>query len=163
MGGVEKVGGVEFFAIGTDRFLPLGKGMVTPKRDPLAGEIIGAAIRVHRALGPGLLESTYKRCLVYELHTAGFQAQTEVAIPVSYREVRIDFGFRVDLFVEGRIIVEIKSVERLIPIHTAQILTYLRLADADQALLMNFNAVTLKAGLKSFLRGSRYPAASEAG
>ena len=127
--------------------------MTDQERSKLAGLIIGAAIKVHRALGPGLLESAYQACLVYELRRLGLRVQIEVAVPVRYGEILLDCGYRLDLLVEGAIIVEIKSVDRLIPLHSAQVLTYLRLTDALQVLLMNFNAVTLKAGLKSFLRG----------
>jgi GxxExxY protein len=127
--------------------------MTDQERSKLAGLIIGAAIKVHRALGPGLLESAYQACLIYELRRLGLRVQTEVAVPVRYGEILLDCGYRLDLLVESAIIVEIKSVDRLIPLHSAQVLTYLRLTDALQVLLMNFNAVTLKAGLKSYLRG----------
>ena len=127
--------------------------MTDIERSRLAGLIIGAAIRVHRALGPGLLESAYKTCLVYELRRMGLRVQTEVAVPVKYGDIVLDCGYRLDLLIEDAIIVEVKSVDRLIPIHTAQVLTYLRLTNALQVLLLNFNAVTLKAGLKSYLRG----------
>jgi GxxExxY protein len=138
--------------------------MTDQERSKLAGLIIGAAIKVHRALGPGLLESAYQACLVYELRRLGLRVQTEVAVPVRYGEILLDCGYRLDLLVEGAIIVEIKSVDRLIPLHSAQVLTYLRLTDALQVLLMNFNAVTLKAGLKSFLRGGmRVPVDVEEG
>lgn len=127
--------------------------MTEDERTTLSGLIIGAAIKVHRALGPGLLESAYKTCLVHELRRIGLRVQTEVHVPVHYDDILLDCGYRLDLLVEGAIIVEVKSVERLIPLHTAQVLTYLRLTGARQVLLMNFNGVTLKAGLKSFLRG----------
>jgi GxxExxY protein len=129
--------------------------MSQPQLDPLAGKIIGAAIRVHRILGPGLFESPYKQCLAYELHKQGLLVASEVAVPVIYEKVKIDCGYRLDLLVERAIIVEVKSIDRFAPIHTAQALTYLKLTDARQLLLMNFNAPTLKAGLKSFLRGGR--------
>jgi len=132
--------------------LRLGR-MTQPRFDPLAGKIIAAAIKVHRALGPGLFENPYKHCLAYELHRQGLLVATEVVVPVVYETVRIECGYRLDLLVERAIIVEVKSIDRFAPIHTAQALTYLKLTDARQLLLMNFNAPTLKAGLKSFLRG----------
>jgi len=127
--------------------------MTTPRFDPLAGRIIAAAIKVHRALGPGLFENPYKQCLAYELQKDGLTVATEVVLPVVYDKVRIDCGYRLDILVEGAVIVEVKSIERYAPIHTAQALTYLKLTEARQLLMMNFNAPTLKAGLKSFLRG----------
>ena len=127
--------------------------MTDPRRDPLAGTIIAAAIKVHRALGPGLFENPYKHCLAYELQKQGLLVQMELVLPVIYENVRIECGYRLDLLVDRAIIVEVKSVERFATIHTAQALTYLKLTDARQLLLMNFNAPTLKAGLKSFMRG----------
>jgi len=119
--------------------------------DPLVGAVIGAAIEVHHVLGPGLLESAYQSCMVYELLQRGILVEREVAVPVVYKETRLDCGYRVDLRVGGDVIVEIKCVEKLLPIHTAQVLTYLRLSGARRALLMNFNGLTLKEGLRSFL------------
>ena len=98
-----------------------------------------------------MLERVYQSCLAYELRERGLRAEREVAIPVTYKGVRLDCGFRLDFLVEGQFIVEVKSVEDLLPIHTAQVLTYLRLSAARQVFLMNFNAATLKEGLKSFL------------
>lgn len=114
--------------------------------------VIGAAIAVHRALGPGLLESAYDRCLEYEFGKRELHFVREAPVPVVYREVTLDCGYRVDFVVESQVVVEIKSIERLLPIHQAQVLTYLRLLNLKQALLINFNAPTLKEGLKSFLR-----------
>ena len=125
--------------------------MVTIQRDPVVSTIIGAAIEVHRSLGPGLVEGVYQVCLAHDLRQRGIQLATEVALPVMFKGVRMDCGFRLDLLVDGDVIVEVKSVETLTPIHTAQVLTYLRLTDARQALLFNFNCVTLIEGLKSFL------------
>ncbi len=125
--------------------------MVTVERDPVASTIIGAAIEVHRCLGPGLLESAYQACLRYELLEHGLSFETQVPVPVFFKENRVDCGFRLDFLVEGEFIVEIKSVERLMPIHAAQVLTYLRLTGVRQALLINFNEVTLKKGLRSYL------------
>jgi GxxExxY protein len=132
--------------------------MVSFQADPTVDRIIGAAIEVHTALGPGLLESTYQTCLVYELARRGMQVVREVAVPVLYKGQRIDCGYRVDLLVESNVIVEVKSVAALLPIHTAQVLTYLRLTGARRALLMNFNGVTLKEGLRSYLgHGNEVP------
>jgi GxxExxY protein len=127
--------------------------MTQPHFDPLAGRIIAAAIKVHRALGPGLFENPYKQCLAYELQKQGLLVATEVVLPVTYENVRIECGYRLDILVERAIIVEVKSIDRFAQIHTAQALTYLKLTNARQILLMNFNAPTLKAGLRSFLRG----------
>jgi GxxExxY protein len=125
--------------------------MAIVQRDPVGSAIIAAAIDVHRALGPGLLEMAYKTCLVHELMRRGLRVKREVPVPVTFKDVRIDCGFRLDLLVEDTVIVELKCVERLVPVHTAQVITYLRLTGARQAFLINFNGVTLKEGLKSFL------------
>ena len=122
-----------------------------PTRHPTTSAVIEAAIQVHRVLGPGLLESVYQGCLAYELLQRNIPFRREVAIPVHYMGARIDCGYRADLLVDGDLLVEIKSVERLAPIHTAQVLTHLKLTGARQALLMNFGQLTLMAGLKSFL------------
>lgn len=119
----------------------------------LATKIIGAAIEVHRQLGPGLLESTYENCLAYELKQIGLNLQQQVALPVVYKEVKLNAGYRIDLLVENKIIIEIKSVEVLADIHTAQLLTYLKLKDLKLGLLINFNEVLLKNGLKRVLNG----------
>src|SRR5690349_15683287 len=108
-------------------------------RDPLVETILGAAIRVHRALGPGLLESAYQTCLAYEFAKQRLRFQREMPIPLHYEEVRLDCAYRVDFAVEPGVLVEVKSVECLLPIHTAQVMTYLRLTDARFLLLFNFN------------------------
>jgi GxxExxY protein len=110
--------------------------------------IIGAAIEVHRALGPGLLESAYVTCLVYELRERGFKVLQEVPLPLVYKEVKLDCGYRLDLLVNDAVIVEVKSVESLAPIHEAQLLSYLKLADCKIGLLINFNVKMLKQGIK---------------
>jgi GxxExxY protein len=122
-------------------------------RDPVVEATIGAAIEVHRALGPGLLESAYRRCLVFELMERGLTVASEVPVPVVYKGHRIDCGYRADLIVDGDVLVEVKAVEALTPVHTAQVITYLKLTGARQVLLMNFHALSLRAGLKSFLPG----------
>jgi GxxExxY protein len=116
---------------------------------PLSRRVIGLAIEVHRHLGPGLYESIYRECLTYELRRAGVGYQSEVPIPLSYRDQKLAAGYRADLLIGQELIVEIKSVDQLLPIHTAQLLTYVQLAGVPQGLLMNFNSVILRHGLKS--------------
>lgn len=116
--------------------------------DPLTGRVIGCAIEVHRQLGPGLLESTYQQCLVFELAQAGIAFLHEWPLPVRYKGVLIDCGYRVDVLVEETLILELKSIERLLPIHEAQLLTYMKLASLNKGLLINFNTQRLKDGLK---------------
>jgi len=119
--------------------------------DELSRRMIGCAIEVHRNLGPGLLESTYRQCLACELSHAGVPFQMEVPLPVRYKDVLLDCGYRIDLLVRSDLIVEIKSVETLLPIHQAQILTYMRLARIPIGLLMNFNVTKLQNGIKRFV------------
>ncbi len=121
---------------------------VDPETDELASRVVEAAFRVHRTLGPGLLENAYELCLFYELNKLGLKAQRQVDIPLTYGEVRLDAGFRLDLLVENRIIIEVKAVDSLLPIHEAQILTYLKLTGNKLGFLMNFNVRLLKKGLK---------------
>jgi GxxExxY protein len=113
----------------------------------VTGAVIGAAIEVHRALGPGLLESTYRVCLRHELEQRGLTVASEVPVPVEYRGVRLDCGYRIDLLVEGAVVVELKSVEGLLPVHEAQLITYLRLSGLRVGLLINFNVPVLKDGI----------------
>ena len=110
-------------------------------------KIIGAAVEMHKTLGPGLLESAYEAALAYDLRTLGLKAETQVPMPMVYKEVKMDVGYRLDLLVEDKVIVEIKSVETLAPVHFAQTLTYLKLADKKLALLINFNTKLLKDGV----------------
>lgn len=110
-------------------------------------KIIGAAVEKHRALGPGLLESVYETALAYDLRALGLKVETQVSMPMMYKEVKMDVGYRLDLLVENKVIVEIKSVETLAPVHFAQTLTYLKLADKKLALLINFNTKLLKDGV----------------
>ena len=114
----------------------------------ISSKIIGAAIEVHKQLGPGLLESTYETCLAYELKQMGLDVKQQQALPVVYKEVKLDAGYRIDLLVENKVIVEIKSVDALADIHTAQLLTYLKLKDLKLGLLINFNSVRVVDGLK---------------
>ena len=111
-------------------------------------EIIGSAIAVHRALGPGLLESAYEACLAYELAERGLTIERQKALPVTYRGVHVDCGYRIDLLVEGLVVVELKAVERLDPIHEAQLLSYLKLSGSRVGLLINFNVKMLKEGIR---------------
>jgi GxxExxY protein len=119
--------------------------------DELSNRVIGCAIEVHRELGPGLLESTYEQCLAYELGRARIPFQLRVALPVQYKETKLDCGYRIDLLVDGKLLVELKSVEQLLQLHAAQILTYMKLAKIKFGLLINFNVPLLKKGLKRFL------------
>ena len=114
----------------------------------ITGEIIGAAIEVHRELGPGLLESSYEICLARELELRGISFEFQKPLPMEYKGVRLDCGYRLDLLVSDAVIVEVKSVATLAPIHEAQLLTYLKLTGVKVGLLINFNVVVLKAGLK---------------
>ena len=121
-------------------------------RDPLTERVIGAAIEVHRALRPGLLESAYEECLAWQLGQAGLAVERQVALPVVYKAVKLDAGYRLDLVVEKQVIVELKTVERLLPIHEAQLLAYLKLSGLHTGLLLNFNAAVLKHGIKRMVR-----------
>lgn len=119
--------------------------------DSLSNRVIGCAIEVHRALGPGLLESAYQQCLAHELAIHTIPHVAEYPLPVEYKGQLIECGYRIDLLVHDSLIVELKSVERVQPIHEAQILTYMKLAKIRTGLLINFNVVMLKDGLKRFV------------
>ena len=126
--------------------------MVNPSdRDPLSERVIGLAIDVHRALGPGLLESAYEECLCLELRQAEIGHARQVPLPIIYKGVRLDCGYRLDIVVGEALILEIKAVEQLLPIHDAQILTYLRLSGHRAGLLLNFNTALLKNGVRRFV------------
>ena len=114
-------------------------------------KIIGAAIEVHRSLGPGLLESAYEQCLEYELLHRGMRVGRQLPVPVIYKELKLEYGYRLDLLVENSVIIEIKSVDVLNPVHEAQILTYLKFAEKEIGLLINFNIKLLKHGLKRYI------------
>jgi len=114
----------------------------------LTERVIGACIEIHRALGPGLLESAYEECLCHELSVAGIKFERQKPLPVRYKEVNLECGYRLDLVVEQKLIVELKAVESLLPIHEAQLLTYLKLSGLTLGLLINFNVPVLKAGIK---------------
>jgi len=118
------------------------------QRDSLTHKVIGAAIEVHRALGPGLLESAYEECLCYELSSVGLVFRQQVELPVLYKKVKLDCGYRMDIVVSESLVLEIKTVEKLLPIHQAQLLTYLKLSGLRTGLLINFNVPVLKNGIK---------------
>ena len=116
-------------------------------QNQITEKIIGAAMKVHSALGPGLLESAYQACLLYELIEQGLNVESEVVLPVVYEGQKIDAGYRLDLLVEGQVIVELKAVEKILPIHEAQLITYLKLSGCQVGLLINFNVKHLRDGI----------------
>lgn len=113
----------------------------------ITSEIIAVAIEVHCRIGPGLLESAYEACLLYELHKRGLKAVAQVGLPVIYDEVKIDVGYRIDILVEDAVVIELKSVEKVIPLHEAQLISYLKLSGKKVGLLINFNVTRLKDGI----------------
>jgi GxxExxY protein len=115
--------------------------------DELTEQIIGAAIEVHRSLGPGLMESVYEECLCHEMNLRGLNFQRQLSIPVIYKGVKLDCGYKLDLLVENTVVLELKCVERILPVHEAQLLTYLRLLSKPVGFVMNFNVPVLKQGL----------------
>jgi GxxExxY protein len=117
------------------------------QNDPRTSSIIGAAIEVHRELGPGLLESAYEQCLCHELHLRGLSFKCQIDIPVSYKGLKLDCGYKIDLIVSDEVIVELKSVERILPVHEAQLLTYMKLSGKPVGLLINFNTALLTRGI----------------
>ncbi len=119
----------------------------------LTGEIIGAAIDIHRILGPGLLESAYEECMVFELSERGFTIRRRLELPVRYRGKKLDAGYRIDLLINEEVIVELKSIQRIEPIHQAPLLTYLKLADKRFGLLLNFNVPVMKQGIGRLING----------
>jgi GxxExxY protein len=119
--------------------------------DDLSSRVIGCAIEVHRNLGPGPLESAYEQCLAHELNRNGIEFQLQHAQPVAYRDIRLDCGYRIDILVENQLILELKSVDEIKPIHQAQRLTSMKLAGVKIGLLINFNATKLKDGIKRFV------------
>lgn len=116
--------------------------------ESIAAQIVDAALKVHKALGPGLLESAYQACLAYELHKRGLAVECEVILPVAYDGLMLDAGYRVDMLVENRIIIENKCVEKLLPIHMAQILTYLKLRKLKLGFIINWHVPLIKDGIK---------------
>ncbi len=121
---------------------------LSPEHDAIAREIVDFAVAVHRTLGPGLLESVYEQCLAYELHSRSYRIDRQVALPVFYRDVCLEAGFRIDILVNDLVVIELKTVERLLPIHEAQLLTYLKLSGKRLGLLVNFNVPLIKEGIR---------------
>jgi GxxExxY protein len=113
-------------------------------------KIIGCAIEVHKELGPGLLESAYEECLFYELQRAGLYAERQVPVPVIYKDIKLNCGYRMDILVEKKVIIELKTVDTIIPVHEAQILTHMKFAKKEIGLLINFNVTLLKSGIRRF-------------
>ena len=116
--------------------------------DPLSNKVIGCALEVHRNLGPGLLESTYEQCLAWELSHANISFKLQHPIPVQYKGVKLDCGYRIDVLVGDQLIVELKAVDKTLPLHQAQLLTYMKLSQIKIGLIMNFNVKTLKEGIQ---------------
>jgi GxxExxY protein len=125
--------------------------LVDTPQNVITGQIIGAAIEVHRILGPGLLESTYMPCLLFELAMSNLRFSTERAVPILYKGVKLDAKYRIDLLVENLVVVEVKSVDQLMPVHQAQVLTYMRLTESPAGLLINFNVPKLIDGVKRLM------------
>lgn len=123
------------------------------KENEISNIVIGAAIKVHKALGPGLLESAYKECLYYKIHEQGLQVVREKPMPLVFEAVRLDCGYRIDLLVEDKLVIEVKSVDGLNDIHLAQTLTYLKLGNYNLGLLINFNVTQIKNGIKRVVNG----------
>jgi len=119
--------------------------------DELSNRVIGCALEVHRELGPGLLESTYEQCLAHELSQCNIPFKLQHPVPVEYKGIKLDCGYRIDLFVDNRLVVELKSVDKMLPIHQAQLLTYMKLSKTNIGLLINFNVQLIKDGIKRFV------------
>ena len=126
------------------------------KLNELSGRVIGLGIDIHRELGPGLLESAYEECLAYELSKAGLRFERQKPLPVRYKEVQLDCGYRLDLVIEDALILEVKAVTEILPIHEAQLLTYLKLDRKSLGLLINFNVPVLKQGVKRVACGDLF-------
>ena len=124
--------------------------------EELTEKVIGCAIEVHRILGPGLLESVYRECMIIEMRREYLRVDSEQHVPLDYKGQRISGGLKLDLLVDGRVVVELKTVERLHPIHLAQVITYLKLTGCPAGLLMNFNSTTLRSGLRRLNHPDRY-------
>jgi GxxExxY protein len=118
------------------------------EKDPLTQQVIGCAIEVHRTLGPGLLESTYEKCLAHELKLAGLPFINQAVIPIDYKGISLDCGYRLDFLIDDYLVVELKAVEQILPIHQAQVITYMKLAEAPVGILINFNVKLLKDGIR---------------
>lgn len=121
------------------------------EENELSGIIIGCAIEVHKQLGPGLLESAYQECLYFELKSKGLNLIMEKPMPIIYKDIKLDHGYRIDLLVENKVVIEIKTVESFTDVHTAQVLTYLKLRNYKLGLLLNFHVASLKNGIKRII------------
>lgn len=117
----------------------------------ITGKVVGCAIEVHKNLGPGLLESAYEECLSFELRNSGLKIERQKPIPVVYKEIKLDCGYRIDILVEDKVVVELKTVEVINPVHEAQILTYIKFSNMKIGLLINFNVFRLKDGIKRYI------------
>jgi GxxExxY protein len=124
---------------------------VDPETDRISNEVIGAAIRVHSALGPGLLEKIYEECLCYVLHEKGLCFERQKVLPITFEDIVLDAGLKIDLVVEGRLLIELKAVEQIIPVHEAQLYSYLKLSKISLGLLLNFNVKLMKHGIKRMI------------
>ena len=136
------------------------RGAETPREDRITDKIIGAAIEVHRVLGPGLLESAYEECLCYELSLRELKFKRQVPLPVAYKGIKLACGYKMDLLVDDLVVVELKTVEGLLQVHSAQLLSYLRLSGKPVGLLINFNSPTIKSGLKRIVNNFSETSAS---
>jgi GxxExxY protein len=116
----------------------------------ITSKIIGCAIEVHKNLGPGLLESAYEECMIFELRKAGLKTERQIGIPIVYKDIRMDCGYRIDILVDNTVVIELKSVDTLHPVHEAQILTYMKFSSKNLGLLINFNVLRLKDGIKRY-------------
>lgn len=125
--------------------------MLIMNENEISKIVIGKAIEVHKALGPGLLESAYQECLFYDLIECGLEVEKQKPIPIIYKNIKLDHGYRIDLLVENKVVLELKAIDALMNIHEAQILTYLKLGDYKLGLLMNFNVFLLKKGIRRFV------------
>ena len=131
----------------------LGKNKIniaSKQFDELSSKVIKCAIEVHKVLGPGLLENTYKQCLAHELKLNNIKIEVEKDLPIIYKEIRLELGYRIDLIIENKLIIELKSIENLLPVHHAQIISYMKLSNIKTGLLINFNVKLLKDGIRRF-------------
>jgi len=143
--------------------------MISPQRaqrnaeenyNDISGAIVDASMKVHTALGPGLLESAYETCLKHELQQRGYKVETQVLLPIKYENIVLDAGYRIDILVESKILLELKSIENILPIHEAQLLSYLRLSNLQLGILFNFNVIHLKDGIKRMVNNYKPPRSS---
>lgn len=128
---------------------------ISEELNALSYKVIGLAIEVHRNLGPGLLESAYQACLLYELKKAGLKVEKEIPLPINYKEIKLEQGYRIDLLIEDKLVIELKTVEEFTSVHYDQILTYLRLGNFPLGLLINFNSKILKNNIKRFINSNK--------